>query len=123
MGAPHDKQVPQSSSKRGHKEARDTEDIGTYPVHPPTGTPTEGDPTPQQDPPTTTEAETPHPSPLQLREEALTAFIEQPMLSEPKHHKLNHISALLALMVKGDWGETFTQLLVTPMHKNKASKI
>jgi len=115
--------MPHSSSKRAREEAEDTEDTGTYPVHPPPGTPTEGDPTPRQDPQATTAAETPHLSPLRLREEALTAFLAQPMLPKPEHLELNHISALLAILVEGAWGETITQLLATLVLKKKASAI
>ncbi len=99
MGAHHDVQMPQSSSKRGRKVPEDTEDTGTYKGHPTTGNSSEGDSTPQQDPPATTAAESPHPSPLQLTEEVLTAFLAQPMLPETEHLELNHVSALLALLV------------------------
>jgi hypothetical protein len=64
MGAHHDVQIPQSSSKRGRENAEDTEDTGTYQGHPTTSNPSEEDPTPQQDPSATTVAESPLPSPL-----------------------------------------------------------
>jgi len=82
MGAPHDELMPQSSSNRGRENAKNTEDTGIYPGLPTTGNPSEGDPTPQKDPPATTVAESLHPSPHQLREEALAAFIAQPMIPE-----------------------------------------
>ena len=67
--------------------------------------------------------ETPHPSPLHFREEALTAFLAQPMLPEPEPLELNHVSALLALLVEGAWGETITQVIAAPMLKKQASTI
>ena len=123
MGAPQDVQMPQSSSKRGRDDAEDMEDTGTYPGHPHTANPAEGDSTPQQDPLAITEAETTQPSTLHLREEALTAFLAYPMLRKPEQLELNHISALLALLVEGAWGETVTHLISAPMQRKKASTI
>jgi hypothetical protein len=64
-----------------------------------------------QDPPVTAPSETHIPTPLQLREEARIAFLAQPMLPEPVKLVLEHISALLALMVEGEWGTTAARLL------------
>jgi len=100
MGVPQDDPMPQSSSKRGREAAGDTEDTATYPGH--SVAPTMGVPPPQQDPPESTTTETPIPTPLQLREEALIAFLAQPMHPEPDQRELDHISALLALLVEGE---------------------
>ncbi len=91
--------MPQSSSKRGRDEAGDTEDTGTYPGHPQTGAPAMEEPLPQRDPPETAVTETPIPSPLQPREKARIAFLAQPMLPELDQLELDHISALLFLLV------------------------
>jgi hypothetical protein len=45
------------------------------------------------------------------------------MLPEHEQLELNHISALLALLVEGAWGETVTQLISEPMLRKKASTI
>ena len=78
---------------------------------------------PQQDPHGTSAADTPNSSPLQLREEARLAFLTQPVLPEPEQLKLTHISALLALLVEGDWGVTIIRLIAEQVPKKKASEI
>jgi len=76
-----------------------------------------------KDPPGASTKETPQPSPLQLREEARIAFLAQPMLPEPKQLELHHISALLALLVDGEWGATVIRLVAMQVPKKKASAI
>jgi len=115
--------MPHSSSKRGRDEAVDKEDTASYPGNPHPGAPTIEEPLPQRDPPETVVMETPVPSPLQLREEARIAFLAQPLLLEPNQLELNHVSALLALMVEGEWSATVVRLLARQSPKKKASAI
>ena len=67
--------------------------------------------------------DTPILTPLQLREEARIAFLAQPMLPEPAQLDLAHISALLALLVEGEWGATGGHLLAQQWPKKKAAAI
>jgi hypothetical protein len=123
MGAPHNEPMPQSSSKRGRGEAGDTEDTGTYLVPPQTCAPIVEDLTPRRDPLVPIDTNTQHISPLQIREEARTAFLTHPMLPELEQLELNHISPLLALLVEGEWGEIVTRLLATSVPEKTASAI
>jgi hypothetical protein len=75
-----DEQMPQSFAKRGREETGDTEYTGTYPVLPQTSVPPVEDPNPMRDTRVTIDTATPHLPPQQLREEARTAFLAQPML-------------------------------------------
>ena len=115
--------MPRSSSKRGREEAGDAEDIGTYSGHPQTGAPAVKDPLPQRDPPGTIATDTPHSSPPQMREEARIAFLTHPMLPEPENLEQNHNSALLALLIEREWGETVIRLIAKVVPKKKASAI
>jgi len=92
-------------------------------AHPQPDAPTMEKPIPQRDLPGTTVAETPIPSPLQLREEARIAFLAQPMLIEPDQLEMDHVSALLALLVEGEWSATIVRLLAKQSPKKKASAI
>ena len=69
--------------------------------------------------PDTVVTETPIPSPLQLREEARIAFLAQTMLPQLNQLELDHISALLALLVEGEWGAAVTRLLAKQSPKKK----
>jgi hypothetical protein len=115
--------MPQSSSKRGRDKTRDVEDTITYLVPPQTCAPTLEDPIPQRDPLVSTNTDTHHLFPLQIKEEARAAFLKQPVLPEPNQLELNHISTLIALLVEGEWGETVTRLLATSVPKKTASAI
>jgi hypothetical protein len=68
--------------------------------------------------------ETHQPSPLQLKEEARIAFLAQHMLSEPEQFELNHISALLALLIEGEWvAASVTRLLAKTVPKKNTPGI
>jgi hypothetical protein len=67
--------------------------------------------------------ETPQPSHLQLGEEARIAVLAQPMLPAPEQMELNHISALLALLVEGEWCAAVTRLLAKTVPKKKTPAI
>ena len=76
-----------------------------------------------RDTPVTNDTTNPHLTPQQLREEARTAFLAQPMIPEPKQLELNHISALLALLVEGELGEMVARLLAPQVPKKEAYAI
>jgi len=81
------------------------------------------DPLPHRDPPGTVATNTPHPSLLHLREEARIAFLTLPMLPEHEQLKLNHVSALLALLNEGELGATIIRLIAKQVPKKKTSAI
>jgi hypothetical protein len=45
------------------------------------------------------------------------------MLPKTEQLELNHVSALLALLVEGTWGDTIPQLLSAPMPRKQAATI
>ena len=121
MGAPLEEPTRQSSSKRGREQVCDTEDTATYPGYTQSGAPATVVPLPRLDLPATIVTEAP--TPLQLREEARTAFLALPMLPESDLLELDHVSALLALLVDGEWGSTVVNLLTKQWPKKKATTI
>jgi hypothetical protein len=67
--------------------------------------------------------DTPILTPLRLKEEARIAFLAQPTLPEPAQLDLEHISAILALLIEGEWGATITRLLAKQWPKKTAAAI
>ena len=120
-GAPLDEPMPQSSSKRGREEAGNTEDTAIYPGYTQSSAPATVVPLPRPDPPVTVVTEAP--TPLQLREKARTAFLALPMLPELDQLEMDHVSALLALLVDGEWGSTVVSLLAKQWPKKKTTTI
>jgi len=121
MGVPPDKPMPQSSSKRGREEVGDTEDTATYLGYTQSGAPAPVVPLPRPNPSVTVVTEAP--TPLQLREEARTAFLTHPMLPEPAQLELDHVAALLALLVDGEGASTVVNLRAKQCTKKNATAI
>ena len=71
----------------------------------------------------TTEPDTPTPTEPQLRAAAWKALWAQPLLPELADIDLKHISALIALLMDGEWGAVVIGLIANPMSRKKATEI